>query len=230
MIGKPGKHLKNKKKERKATCKYACNKEMKIFTYIKAILSNNSAIMFDWSLGWRIEHPVNSSWLQRASTIVPSKLSLFQRVLKLLLKIMPSVDVEVDVEDDCEWIVEKAKSQLARNDRPGAKSWILTAQSLFPHRFIVQVGCSARPPWQPYGLHGNLVVECLRDFFTTVHVLNLYIHTWYPVLIYARMAFVIQACNEGNSRYSRCFRLSGFFDNHWLRPSDRHLNKVVYRA
>lgn len=48
---------------------------------------------------------------------------------------MPSVDVE----DDCEWIVGRAKSQLARNDRPGAKSWILTAKSLFPSRFIVQV-------------------------------------------------------------------------------------------
>ena len=51
---------------------------------------------------------------------------------------MPSIDVEDDRES-CEWIVERAKTQLARNDRPGAKSWILTAKSLFPSRFIVQV-------------------------------------------------------------------------------------------
>lgn len=62
---------------------------------------------------------------------------------------MPSVEVE---DDDCEWIVERAKSQLAQNDRPGAKSWILTAKSLFPYRFIVQVGYSACPPSQPYWL------------------------------------------------------------------------------
>ena len=41
--------------------------------------------------------------------------------------------------DDCEWVVEKAKEYLKRDDKHEAKAWIITAQSLFPYRFIVQV-------------------------------------------------------------------------------------------
>ncbi len=42
--------------------------------------------------------------------------------------------------DDCEWAVEKAKEHLKQNDKHGARAWMMTAQSLFPYRFIVQVG------------------------------------------------------------------------------------------
>lgn len=41
---------------------------------------------------------------------------------------------------DCEWVVERCKQHLSRNDRHNAKAWILTARSLFPENFAVQVG------------------------------------------------------------------------------------------
>ena len=40
---------------------------------------------------------------------------------------------------DCEWVVERCKSHLKNNDRDGAKAWIITARSLFPDNFAVQV-------------------------------------------------------------------------------------------
>ena len=52
---------------------------------------------------------------------------------------MPTLD---SASDDCEWVVEKAKQQLERNDKHGARAWIITAKSLFPYRFIVQVKLS----------------------------------------------------------------------------------------
>ena len=51
---------------------------------------------------------------------------------------MPTVSAGT-VEDDCEWIVQRAKEKLEQNDKYGAHAWILTAKSLFPYRFIVQV-------------------------------------------------------------------------------------------
>ena len=51
---------------------------------------------------------------------------------------MPVVDT---TQDDCEWIVEKSKEKLKQNDKNAARAWILTAKSLFPYRFIVQVSC-----------------------------------------------------------------------------------------
>ena len=43
---------------------------------------------------------------------------------------------------DCEWVVGRCKTYLERGDRHGAKAWILTARSLFPGVFTVQVGCA----------------------------------------------------------------------------------------
>lgn len=40
---------------------------------------------------------------------------------------------------DCEWLVGRYKSHLLNNDRSSAKAWILTARSLFPDDFQVQV-------------------------------------------------------------------------------------------
>ena len=40
---------------------------------------------------------------------------------------------------DCEWVVGRCKSYLERGDKHGAKAWILTARSLFPGDFSVQV-------------------------------------------------------------------------------------------
>ena len=40
---------------------------------------------------------------------------------------------------DCEWVVERCKSHLKNNDRDSAKAWIITARSLFPDNFAVQV-------------------------------------------------------------------------------------------
>ena len=40
---------------------------------------------------------------------------------------------------DCEWVVERCKLHLDNNDRNGAKAWIITARSLFPDNFAVQV-------------------------------------------------------------------------------------------
>ena len=41
--------------------------------------------------------------------------------------------------DDCEWIVEKSKEQIRNKDKHAARAWIITAKSIFPYRFIVQV-------------------------------------------------------------------------------------------
>ncbi len=41
---------------------------------------------------------------------------------------------------ECDWVVEKCKACLSVNDRSAAKAWILTARSLFPDNFDVQVG------------------------------------------------------------------------------------------
>ena len=40
---------------------------------------------------------------------------------------------------ECEWVVGRCKACLDSNDRHGAKAWILTARSLFPDNFAVQV-------------------------------------------------------------------------------------------
>ena len=50
--------------------------------------------------------------------------------------------VSAGSELDCEWVVGRCKSYLERGDRHGAKAWILTARSLFPGDFAVQVGCA----------------------------------------------------------------------------------------
>lgn len=50
--------------------------------------------------------------------------------------------VAVGSELDCEWVVGRCKSYLERGDRHSAKAWILTARSLFPGDFGVQVWCA----------------------------------------------------------------------------------------
>lgn len=42
-------------------------------------------------------------------------------------------------QEECSWVVEKCKKHLSNNDRSAAKAWILTARSLFPDNFDVQV-------------------------------------------------------------------------------------------
>lgn len=42
-------------------------------------------------------------------------------------------------QEECNWVVEKCKTHLSNNDRSAAKAWILTARSLFPDNFDVQV-------------------------------------------------------------------------------------------
>ena len=50
---------------------------------------------------------------------------------------------------DCEWVVGRYKSHLLKNDRSSAKAWILTARSLFPDNFDVQVlGLLVRINWK----------------------------------------------------------------------------------
>ena len=44
-----------------------------------------------------------------------------------------------DSDKDCEWMVATCKSRLEEKDVSGAKAWILTARSLFPNNFKVQV-------------------------------------------------------------------------------------------
>ena len=48
---------------------------------------------------------------------------------------------------DCEWVVERCKSHLKNNDRDGAKAWIITARSLFPDNFAVQVWTERERKW-----------------------------------------------------------------------------------
>ena len=55
--------------------------------------------------------------------------------------------------EECGWVVEKCKAYLSMNDRSAAKAWILTARSLFPDNFDVQVSSHN-------GAH-------LPDFFST---------------------------------------------------------------
>lgn len=43
------------------------------------------------------------------------------------------------VQEECTWVVERCKAHLSNNDRSAAKAWILTARSLFPDNFDVQV-------------------------------------------------------------------------------------------
>ena len=43
------------------------------------------------------------------------------------------------VKEDCDWVVGRYRSHLLHNDRSAAKAWILTARSLFPDNFEVQV-------------------------------------------------------------------------------------------
>ena len=45
--------------------------------------------------------------------------------------------------DDCEWVIERSKAFLKKKDHHGARAWMLTAKSLFPYRFIVQVRLGA---------------------------------------------------------------------------------------
>lgn len=45
---------------------------------------------------------------------------------------------------DCEWVVERCKALLSKNDKNSAKAWILTARSLFPDDFDVQVRCAPK--------------------------------------------------------------------------------------
>ena len=40
---------------------------------------------------------------------------------------------------DCEWVVERCKEQIFKNNKGSAKAWILTARSLYPDNFAVQV-------------------------------------------------------------------------------------------
>lgn len=54
---------------------------------------------------------------------------------------MPNID-----DDDCLWIVHKAKEKFQQDQRHEAHAWILTAKSLFPFRFIVQVSGLVAPP------------------------------------------------------------------------------------
>ena len=45
-----------------------------------------------------------------------------------------------ETDKDCEWVVERCKTHLKNNNRSAAKAWILTARSLYPDNFAVQVG------------------------------------------------------------------------------------------
>lgn len=47
-------------------------------------------------------------------------------------------------QEECNWVVEKCKTHLANNDKSAAKAWILTARSLFPDNFDVQVWVVSR--------------------------------------------------------------------------------------
>ncbi len=52
---------------------------------------------------------------------------------------MPVVTEAEGDAKDCDWVVERCKLHLSKNDRHAAKAWILTARSLFPDDFAVQV-------------------------------------------------------------------------------------------
>lgn len=46
----------------------------------------------------------------------------------------------MSTDQDCDWVVERCKEHLSKNNRSSAKAWILTARSLYPDNFAVQVG------------------------------------------------------------------------------------------
>lgn len=46
---------------------------------------------------------------------------------------------EATVPSDCQWVVDQCKRRLKERDRYGAKAWIITARSLYPKDFRVQV-------------------------------------------------------------------------------------------
>ena len=50
---------------------------------------------------------------------------------------------ESDHKADCEWVVGRYKTHLLKDDRSAAKAWILTARSLFPENFEIQVNIGA---------------------------------------------------------------------------------------
>jgi len=52
---------------------------------------------------------------------------------------MVKMPVSNGTAQECGWVVEKCKACLSVNDRSAAKAWILTARSLFPDNFDVQV-------------------------------------------------------------------------------------------
>ena len=66
---------------------------------------------------------------------------------------------------DCEWVVGRCKSYLERGDKYGAKAWILTARSLFPGDFAVQV------PSRMVHVYWNNVnnLNTGRSLFTILH-------------------------------------------------------------
>ena len=43
------------------------------------------------------------------------------------------------VPSDCQWVVDQCKRRLKEKDKYGAKAWIITARSLYPKDFRVQV-------------------------------------------------------------------------------------------
>ena len=46
---------------------------------------------------------------------------------------------EATVTSDCQWVVDQCKRRLKERDKYGAKAWIITARSLYPKDFRVQV-------------------------------------------------------------------------------------------
>ena len=76
--------------------------------------------------------------------------------------------VSAGSELDCEWVVGRCKSYLERGDRHGAKAWILTARSLFPGDFAVQVGWCAVIGMQ------YVYARSLPFTFCHCHIYNLY--------------------------------------------------------
>ena len=63
---------------------------------------------------------------------------------------------------DCEWVVERCKFHLKNDDRDGAKAWIITARSLFPDNFAVQVPARYNMHVPGSGRGGVIVSESLQ--------------------------------------------------------------------
>ena len=53
-------------------------------------------------------------------------------------------------QEECRWVVERCKDHLSRDDRSAAKAWIVTARSLFPDNFDVQVRAAVPAASQPH--------------------------------------------------------------------------------